>query len=181
LKSFLLPWAKKGTSGKPGRRAAATRPYYFAEYRYESCKKIKKFIIIKGMGANYLEILSFHSIAKSFDGQTQNAVPFTGFPKKHPGGKGKFILVSDPLGDEPVVLEFNTGDLLFAEELPAAVTREGEGVPLVKIWVRKGAVGVILEPFEVREPLQFKEKTESARRRFLRAAGQEGGPGGPGG
>jgi inorganic pyrophosphatase len=127
--------------------------------------------------ANYLEILSVHRIAKNPGGKPRNAAAFTGFPKMHPGGKGKFILVSDPLGDEPVVLEFNTEDLLFAEEVPAAVTREGEGVPLVKIWVRKGAVGVILEPFEVQDPPQFKKKAENARRRFLRDAGKKGGSG----
>jgi hypothetical protein len=118
--------------------------------------------------ANYLEILSFHSIAKSSDAKIRNAAPFTGFPKIHPSDKGKFILVSDPLGDEPAVLEFNLEDVLFAEELHSAVTTGGEGVPLVKIWVRKGAFGVILEPFEVREPLQLKEKIDRLRERFLR-------------
>ncbi|MDR1429831.1 MAG: hypothetical protein LBI85_06030 [Spirochaetaceae bacterium] len=115
---------------------------------------------------NYLEILSFHSIAKSSGAQIRDAVPFTGFPKIHPSDKGKFILVSDPLGDEPVVLEFNIEDVLFAEELHSAVTTEGEGVPLVKIWVRRGAFGVILEPFEVQEPLQFKQKRGKLKSRY---------------
>jgi hypothetical protein len=120
------------------------------------------------MDSNYLEILSFRGIAKNSDGPIQNAVPFTGFPKIHPSDKGKFILVSDPLGDEPVVLEFNLEEVLFAEELHSAVTMGGEGVPLVKIWVRKGAIGVILEPFEVQEPLHFKQKIENLKNRFLK-------------
>jgi hypothetical protein len=124
---------------------------------------------------NYLEILSFHHITKSSDGPIQNAVPFTGFPKIHPSDKGKFILVSDPLGDAPSVLEFNMEDVLFAEELHSAVTVEGEGVPLVKIWVRKGARGVILEPFEVAEPLQFKQKIERLKDRILKDGGKDSG------
>jgi hypothetical protein len=59
------------------------------------------------------------------------------------------ILVKDPLGNEPKVVEFNLEDILFVEELPSAVTEAGESVPMVKLWVQRGAVGVILEPFEV--------------------------------
>jgi hypothetical protein len=121
------------------------------------------------MNTNYLELLSIHRIAKNPGGKPREAVVFTGFPKIHPSDKGKFILVSDPLGDEPVALEFNMEDLLFVEELHSAVTVEGEGVPLVKIWVRKGAFGVMLEPFEVREPLQFTQKREQLRKRLLKA------------
>ncbi|MDR1210835.1 MAG: hypothetical protein LBK40_01245 [Spirochaetaceae bacterium] len=117
--------------------------------------------------SNYLEILSFHGIAKSSGGPVRDAVLFTGFPKIHPGDKGKFMLVSDPLGDDPALLEFNIEDILFAEELHSAVTTEGEGVPLVKIWVRKGAFAVMLEPFEVQEPLQFKQKMEALKSRVL--------------
>jgi hypothetical protein len=59
------------------------------------------------------------------------------------------FLVKDPLGSEPKVLEFNLEDILFVEENPSAVTEAGESVPMVKLWVKRGAVGVVLEPFEV--------------------------------
>jgi hypothetical protein len=67
-----------------------------------------------------------------------------------------------------MVLEFKIDDVLFVEELHSAVTESGEGVPLIKIWVRKGAHGVILEPFEVDEPVQFAQKHGDLQKRFLR-------------
>jgi len=99
---------------------------------------------------DYLELLPLSSIAKYTKGQPKDGVPFMGFPRVHPSDKGKMILVSDPLGDEPTVLEFNLDDILYVEETPSAVTEAGEGVPMVKLWIRRGAVGVKLEPFEVK-------------------------------
>ncbi|MCL2765810.1 MAG: hypothetical protein FWD40_11120 [Treponema sp.] len=99
--------------------------------------------------ANYLEMLPLNSITKYAKGQPNDGVPFTGFPRVHPSDKTKLILVSDPLGKEPAVLEFRLEDILFVEEVPSAITEIGEGILLVKLWVRRGAVGVRLEPFEV--------------------------------
>jgi hypothetical protein len=75
--------------------------------------------------------------------------------------------VYDPLGLHPVVLEFKMDDVLFIEETHSAVTEAGEGVPLVKLWVRKGGHGMILEPFEVNEPMQFAGKAYEIKERFL--------------
>jgi hypothetical protein len=47
------------------------------------------------------------------------------------------------------------------------VTESGEGIPLVKIWVRKGARGVLLEPFEVDDPIQFINKSRDKNGRLL--------------
>jgi hypothetical protein len=66
----------------------------------------------------------------------------------------------------PSVLEFKIEDVLYVEELHSAVNRNGEGVPLVKLWVRKGTHGVIMEPFEVDEPVRFADKKEELRKRF---------------
>jgi hypothetical protein len=98
---------------------------------------------------NYLEILPLSGITKYAKGHPQDGVPFTGCPRVHPSDKTKLILVKDPLGNEPKVLEFDLEDILFVEEISSAVTEAGESVPMVKLWVRRGAVGVILEPFEV--------------------------------
>jgi hypothetical protein len=98
---------------------------------------------------NYLETLPLSSITKYAKGHPSDGVPFTGCSRVHPSDKGKLILVKDPLGNEPKVVEFNLEDILFVEELPSAVTEAGESVPMVKLWVQRGAVGVILEPFEV--------------------------------
>ena len=99
---------------------------------------------------NYLELLPLSSITKHSKGQPKDGVPFEGYPRVHPSDKSKLILVSDPLGDEPTVLEFNLEDILFVEEIPSAITEAGEGVPLVKLWIQRGSVGVKLEPFEVK-------------------------------
>jgi hypothetical protein len=99
---------------------------------------------------SYLEMLPLSSITKYAKGQPNDGVPFTGYPRVHPSDKSKLILLNDPLGEEPKVLEFKLEDILFVEEVPSAVTEKGEGVPLVKLWIQKGAVGVKLEPFEVK-------------------------------
>jgi hypothetical protein len=114
----------------------------------------------------YLETLPLSEIAK-YDGRPpKDALPFTGYPRQHPSEKNKLILVYDPLGMNPSILEFKIEDVLYVEELHSAVNRNGEGVPLVKLWVRKGAHGVIMEPFEVDEPVQFADKKEDLRKRF---------------
>ena len=99
---------------------------------------------------NYLEVLPLSSITKYAKGHPNDGVPFTGCPRVHPSEKNKLILVNDPLGSEPKVMEFKLEDIIFVEETPSAVTEAGESVPMVKLWIQRGAVGVILEPFEVK-------------------------------
>jgi hypothetical protein len=100
---------------------------------------------------NYLEMLPLSGIAKYSRGKPSDGFPFTGYPRAHPSDKNRLILVNDPLGIEPVVLEFKLEDVLFVEEVPSAVTEAGEGIPMIKLWIQKGAIGMILEPFEVNE------------------------------
>lgn len=99
---------------------------------------------------NYLEMLPLGSITKYAKGHPNDGVPYIGYPRVHSSDNGKLLLVSDPLGDEPVILEFKLEDIMFVEEEPSAVTEAGEGVPLVKLWIKRGAFGVKLEPFEVK-------------------------------
>jgi len=116
---------------------------------------------------SYLEMLPLNDIAKYAGGQPKNALPFAGYPRQHPAEKNKIILVYDPLGPAPTVMEFKLEDIQFAEEIPSAVTENGEGVPMVKLWIRRGAHGVIMEPFEVNNPIQFAGKSREIRERFL--------------
>jgi hypothetical protein len=118
---------------------------------------------------NYLEMLPLSGIAKYTKGQPNDGIPFTGYPRVHPSEKNKIILVYDPLGVEPTVLEFKLEDILFVEECPSAVTEAGEGVPLIKLWVRRGAVGMILEPFEVNDPAHLAGKVHAIKEHILRA------------
>ncbi|MCL2069587.1 MAG: hypothetical protein FWH19_01200 [Treponema sp.] len=105
----------------------------------------------------YLESMPLNKIAKYSGRPPKNAIAFTGYPRQHPAEKTKLILIYDPLGENPVILEFNLDDILFVEEVPQAVTENGEGVPLVKLWMRHGAQGMLLEPFEVDGSLHFLE------------------------
>jgi hypothetical protein len=101
----------------------------------------------------YLETLPLHQIVKYQEHPPKDGVLFTGFTHQHPQEKNKLILVSDPLGEKPRILEFKIEDVLYAEEAPHAVMEDGEGVPLIKLWIRRGARGMILEPFEAGDSL----------------------------
>jgi inorganic pyrophosphatase len=118
---------------------------------------------------SYLEMLPLSNIAKYAGGKVKDALPFAGYPRQHPSEKNKLILVYDPLGPTPTVMEFKLEDILFVEDVPSAVTEDGEGIPQIKLWIRRGAHGVILEPFEVSSPLKFANKSHEIRERFLGA------------
>jgi inorganic pyrophosphatase len=127
---------------------------------------------------SYLEALPLSEIAKYTEGPPKDSVPFTGYSRQHPSDKGKLILICDPLGDNPVILEFKIEDVVHVDEMHSAVNQAGEGVPLIKLWVRKGAHGVIMEPFQVDDALRFSDQRGELRERFrkigLQAAGAEG-------
>ena len=115
--------------------------------------------------SSLLEFLPLNEIAKYGEGPPKNSIPFTGYPQH--GEKNKLILVYDPLGANPLVMEFKLDDILYVEEVHSAVTEAGEGVPLIKLWIRRGAHGVILEPFEVDNPIKFIQKSSEFRKTFL--------------
>ena len=123
----------------------------------------------------YLESLPINKIARYSGGRSKNAVPFTGYPQQHRTEKNKLILVYEPLGKSPAVLEFKLDDILYVEEVPQAVNEKGEGIPLIKLWIRRGARGVILEPFEVGltgsgESVNFLEVRRELKERFTKKA-----------
>ena len=119
-------------------------------------------------GGSYLESMPLNRIAKYSEGHIKNGVPFTGYPQQHPSDKNKLILIYDPLGKNPTVMEFKLDDILSVEEVAQAVTKKGEGVPLIKLWIRKGARGMILEPFEVDESVHVMEVRRALKERFAK-------------
>ena len=119
---------------------------------------------------NYLETLPLNNVVKYSEGPPKNAVPFTGYPQQHPAESSKLILVYDPLGKSPAVMEFKLDDILYVEEVSQAVTEQGEGIPLVKLWIRRGAHGMFLEPFEVDESVRFMEVRQGLKERFVKKA-----------
>ncbi|MCK9275323.1 MAG: hypothetical protein M0P57_09545 [Syntrophales bacterium] len=92
---------------------------------------------------------------------TVEYVPFTGTIKQHPYEKDKIILIVDPLSTRLAYLEFNTGDIGAADELPSLVTLAGDSVRMVRIWVKKGSLGIQSLPFIVEDTAErFRKKTE---------------------
>ena len=120
---------------------------------------------------NFLESLPLNEIARYSKGPPKNGVPFIGYPRQHPAEKDKVILIHDPLGANPMVMEFRLEDLLFIEDVHSAVTETGEGVPLMNLWIRRGSRALLLEPFEVDEPIRFIQKTREFRDKFLKGPG----------
>lgn len=104
---------------------------------------------------DYLESEPFFEIQRYTSAPPQDAVAFTGTPRKHPYDDGKIVLVGDPSAENPGVYEFLVGDIVHAEDLASPVTQSGESYPRVRIWIRRGSVGIRYEPFEVDTPPRF--------------------------
>ncbi|HSV55692.1 MAG TPA: hypothetical protein VLH39_01105 [Magnetospirillaceae bacterium] len=104
---------------------------------------------------DYLDSEPFFEIQRYISSPPQDAVVFTGTPRMHPYDDRKFILVGDPTADEPVIFEFLAGDIVHAEDLASPVTQSGETYPRVRLWIRRGSMGIRYEPFEVDTPLRF--------------------------
>ena len=119
--------------------------------------------------SHFLEHLPVYELTKLTDSPPKNAVPFSGHPRQHPLEKHKIILINDPMGENPSVVEFNLDDVLFIEDLHALITEGGESLRVVRLWIRKGARGVILEPFEVDQPILFNDKAQEIQEKFLKS------------
>jgi inorganic pyrophosphatase len=104
---------------------------------------------------SYLEALPLGELTKYAAGTSVDSVPISGFPRQHPSDTSKLLLIHDPLGENPQIMEFKKDDITHVEDIHAAITETGEGVTLVKLWLRKGAIGVLMKPFAVQENLSF--------------------------
>ena len=104
-----------------------------------------------------MTIETFLEEAKKFDIQTYKKspeikldfVPFSGTPQRHPYDKDRLLLIADPFSTQTFYYEFNTADIEGIEQLPRLVTMEGESVTMVRVWVRKGSIGIKSIPFVV--------------------------------
>ncbi len=78
-----------------------------------------------------------------------NFISFTGAPRKHPYDSSRLLLVLDPFSQHTSYYDFETGDIAYAEEVNTLVTPEGESVTMVRLWVKKGCIGIHSSPFQV--------------------------------
>ena len=76
-----------------------------------------------------------------------NHTIFEGTPRKHPYNAGRVILITKPFSEDVCYYEFKLSDVDGMEELPNIVDRDGNSLPVVRIWVKKGRVAIKSVPF----------------------------------
>ncbi len=81
----------------------------------------------------------------------ESYVVFAGALDKHPHDRRKVILIPDPFSSYVTFFEFNRADIGGLEELPSLVSREGDTVPIFRVWVKKGSIAVQCLPFIVED------------------------------
>ena len=81
----------------------------------------------------------------------QAHVAFSGSPRKHPYDPHRVILVVDPYSQNNHYYQFNVDDIAFVEELANVVTMDETVIPMVRLWIRKGSIGVRSTPFWVED------------------------------
>ena len=83
----------------------------------------------------------------------QIAVAFSGSPRNGPDA-GKVLLVNDAFSRQSFFYEFRVADIVYAEELPHLVKADGSAIAMVRLWVKKGATALKVEPFHVQDTHQ---------------------------
>jgi len=102
-----------------------------------------------------------------------DAISFIGTLRKHPYDPEKCLLLTSRQEkltwiDEGVLIEFRIKDVLGADGLPTVVDEGGATRPTVRIWVRRGAIALRYEPFEVSEKPLGPRESPSLREKFSR-------------
>jgi len=83
------------------------------------------------------------------------AVAFSGSPRSHINDPGRILLLSDPFSQQGFIYEFLLTDVLYAEEMANLSKADGSMVPMVRLWVKKGASALKLVPFLVQDTSQI--------------------------
>jgi hypothetical protein len=110
----------------------------------------------------YLDSGRYYEITKysSQPDLAKENVAFTGAPRKHPYDPGKMLIILDPFSSNTLIFEFTMADISHVEEISHIVSEGGEGLHIVRIWVKKGSLGVKYEPFVVADTLNYLKDTE---------------------
>jgi hypothetical protein len=104
--------------------------------------------------SEYLESSPFHDIVRYKEHTALDAISFIGTLRKHPYDNEKCLILTAKQEkltwlDEGVIIEFRISDVLAADGLPSLVDEMGTTRPTVRVWVRRGAIALRYEPFEV--------------------------------
>lgn len=79
----------------------------------------------------------------------KEAIPFIGQPKQQETQPDKIYIRLNPMSSNGAFLEFKTKDVVFAENVKTVTQNDGTAFNIVKIWIRKGSIGIKMEPFSV--------------------------------
>ena len=118
--------------------------------------------------SDYLDSSPILDIVKYGNHHPLDAVSFVGTLRKHPYDAEKCLLLAAAQEkaawlDEGAVIEFRIADVTAAEELPSPVDAHGAARSLVRLWVRKGAIALRYEPFEVGDKLLSPRESAALR------------------
>lgn len=119
----------------------------------------------------YIESAPLFDMVRYRNQAAMDAVAFVGTLRKHPYDQEKCLLLTAakqaPRGiAEGSIIEFRIADVLAADELPLSVDEEGSARSLVRIWVKRGALALRYEPFEVGDSMLGMAESASLRKRF---------------
>ena len=105
----------------------------------------------------YLDTMPLNTIIRydSHANIEKECVCFIGAPRKHPYDDEKLLLIVDAFTNDTIFYEFKLSDIMSVEEESGLATDAGENLLMARIWVRRGALGLRYEPFEVDEPLKY--------------------------
>lgn len=108
--------------------------------------------------SEYLDASPIFNIVKYATNEALDAIAFVGTLRKHPYDPEKCLLLTAQQEklhwlEEGVIIEFRISDLQAADEMASPVNAEGAARSLVRLWVKRGAIAMRYEPFEVGEKL----------------------------
>ena len=104
------------------------------------------------MTTDIVEVIAKNKAIQKFSEPNRlssEAVPYIGQPKQREEDPDKIYLRLNPLSSNGAILEFKTEDIVYAENVKTVSQKDGGAFQIVKIWIRKGSIGIKLEPFSV--------------------------------
>ncbi|MCX7026975.1 MAG: hypothetical protein NT061_05690 [Spirochaetes bacterium] len=125
--------------------------------------------------SEYLASDPFDELVRYGEHDALDAIGFVGTLRKHPYDAGKCLLLSGrqeklPWIEEGQIIEFRISDVFGADEMPAIVDTTGSTRTLIRLWVRRGALALRYEPFEVGERPLGPRESEALRAKLFHLA-----------
>ncbi len=104
------------------------------------------------MNSNIIEVITENRELEKYRDPNRllkEAIPYIGQPKQQESNPDKIYVRLNPLSSNGAFLEFKTKDVVFAENVKTVSQNDGTAFNIIKIWIRKGSIGIKMEPFSV--------------------------------